>query len=60
MTWIIAETASTVGVSVFIAAMAAITLLSAWFLPETNSKAVREDPDAVPGIHTVTAACRRA
>ncbi|MFT4044174.1 MAG: MFS transporter [Gordonia sp. (in: high G+C Gram-positive bacteria)] len=50
MTWIIAETASTTGVAVYIAAMAAITLVCAWRLPETNGKAVRDDPDALPGI----------
>ncbi|WP_019203255.1 MFS transporter [Tsukamurella sp. 1534] len=50
MTWIIAETASTTGVSVYLGAMAVITFLSAYFLTETNPKAVREDPNAVPGI----------
>ncbi|AOD21106.1 MFS transporter [Rhodococcus sp. D-6] len=50
MTWIVAETASTVGVSIYIGAMAAVTLVCAWLLPETNHRVVREDPDAVPGI----------
>ncbi|GAA1005546.1 MFS transporter [Nocardiopsis tropica] len=50
MTWIIAETGSTWGVSLYLAAMGLVTLLSAWFLPETNPAAVREDPTAVPGV----------
>jgi MFS family permease len=50
MTWIIAETGSTVGVSVYLMAMGVITLLCAYFLIETNPKAVREDPNAVPGV----------
>lgn len=50
MTWIIAETGSTTGVSVYIAAMAVVTLVSAWLLPETNGPEVRNDPNAVPGL----------
>lgn len=49
MTAIIADTRSTSGVSLFLIVMAAITLASAFFLRETNSREVREDPDAVPG-----------
>lgn len=50
MTAIIAKTQSTVGVSVYLAAMGVITLLCAYFLTETNPKSVREDQEAVPGI----------
>lgn len=50
MTWIIAETASTAGVSLYMAAMAALTAYCAWLLPETNDAQVRADPNAVPGI----------
>ncbi|WP_040518616.1 MFS transporter [Gordonia neofelifaecis] len=52
MTWIIAETASTAGVSIYLAAMALVTVYCAWRLPETNSEAVRTDPEAVPGLPT--------
>lgn len=55
MTWIIAETASTTGVSLYLGAMGLITLLSAYFLVETNPKAVRDDPNAVPGVPATTA-----
>ncbi|GAC80274.1 Sugar phosphate permease [Gordonia malaquae] len=50
MTWIIAETASTAGVSLYLAAMAVVTMYCAWRLPETNAEAVRNDPVAVPGL----------
>jgi hypothetical protein len=50
MTWIIAETASTAGVSLYLAAMAVVTMYCAWRLPETNTEAVRNDPVAVPGL----------
>ncbi|MFT3899142.1 MAG: MFS transporter [Gordonia sp. (in: high G+C Gram-positive bacteria)] len=50
MTWIIARTASTTGVSVYLGAMALITVVCAYVLPETNPEAVRADPDAVPGV----------
>ncbi|MFI1239575.1 MFS transporter [Nocardia salmonicida] len=49
MTAIIAETGSTTGVSLFLMAMGLITVFSAWKLRETNTPAVREDPEAVPG-----------
>lgn len=52
MTAIIADTRSTVGVSLFLIAMAAITLASAFFLKETNPAEVRNDPTAVPGRAT--------
>ncbi|TQM01830.1 MFS transporter [Pseudonocardia kunmingensis] len=52
MTAIIAQTRSTVGVALFLIAMAAITLASAFFLEETNPAAVRNDPAAVPGRAT--------
>lgn len=50
MTAIIAETQSSTFVSVYLAAMGLVTLASAYFLKETNGRAVREDPNAVPGI----------
>ncbi len=50
MTWVIAETGSTWGVSLYLAAMGLVTLLSAWYLPESNPAATREDPLAVPGV----------
>ncbi|MHA6622406.1 MFS transporter [Pseudonocardia sp. DLS-67] len=52
MTAIIAETRSTTGVAVYLIAMAAITLASAYFLKETNPAEVRNDPTAVPGRAT--------
>jgi MFS family permease len=51
MTALIAETGSTVPVAAYIMAMGLITFTSAWFLPETNSAEVRDDPQAVPGTH---------
>ncbi|MEV0948263.1 MFS transporter [Rhodococcus sp. NPDC049939] len=51
MTALIAETGSTVPVSIFIALMGLVTLLSAWKLRETNPAEVRNDPTAVPGAH---------
>ena len=51
MTAIIAQTGATTGVSVYITVMALLTLGSALALPETNPRAVREDPRAVPGVH---------
>jgi MFS family permease len=51
MTDLIAQTGSTMPVAAFIMAMGLITVASAWFLPETNSAEVRNDPDAVPGVH---------
>ncbi|MEV0075984.1 MFS transporter [Nocardia neocaledoniensis] len=51
MTAIIANTGSTTGVSVFLLAMALITVASAWLLRETNPAEVRDDPAAVPGVH---------
>lgn len=51
MTWLIAANqGATWGVSIYLLAMGAITLVSAWLLPETNPAAVRRDPHAVPGI----------
>ncbi|MFT4088731.1 MAG: MFS transporter [Gordonia sp. (in: high G+C Gram-positive bacteria)] len=51
MTWLIAaNNGATWGVSIYLLAMGAITIVSAWLLPETNPKAVRDDPHAVPGI----------
>ncbi|WP_248491744.1 MFS transporter [Tsukamurella sp. PLM1] len=50
MTAIIAETQSSTFVSVYLAAMGLVTFASAYFLKETNGKAVREDPEAVPGV----------
>ncbi|MBF6440285.1 MFS transporter [Nocardia cyriacigeorgica] len=49
MTALIANTGSTVLVSVYLAAMGLVTVFSAWVLQETNSAAVRADPQAVPG-----------
>ncbi|MTD55165.1 MFS transporter [Amycolatopsis pithecellobii] len=49
MTALIAKTGSTVPVAVYIMLMGLITFASAWFLPETNSAEIRDDPQAVPG-----------
>lgn len=51
MTAIIAQTGSTTGVSMYMAAMAILTLLSAFFLPETNTKDIRQEPAAIPGTN---------
>ncbi|OEV08224.1 MFS transporter [Streptomyces nanshensis] len=51
MTALIAKTGSTMPVAAYIAAMGLITFASAWFLPETNSAEVRNDPHAIPGTH---------
>jgi MFS family permease len=51
MTALIAKTGSTVPVALYITLMGVITFASAWFLPETNTAEVREDPHAVPGAH---------
>ncbi|WP_372660440.1 MFS transporter [Amycolatopsis kentuckyensis] len=51
MTALIAKTGSTWPVAAYITLMGLITFASAWFLPETNPAAVREDPEAVPGAH---------
>jgi MFS family permease len=49
MTALIARTGSTLPVAAFIMVMGLVTVASAWFLPETNSAVVRNDPHAVPG-----------
>ncbi|WP_112469197.1 MFS transporter [Streptomyces triticisoli] len=51
MTALIAKTGSTMPVAAYIMVMGLITFASAWFLPETNSAEVRNDPHAVPGAH---------
>jgi MFS family permease len=51
MTALIAKTGSTLPVAAFIMVMGLVTVACAWFLPETNSAAVRNDPHAVPGAH---------
>lgn len=51
MTALIADTGSTIPVAVYIALMGMITFASAWFLPETNTAEVRNDPRAIPGTH---------
>ncbi|WP_247614427.1 MFS transporter [Streptomyces tagetis] len=51
MTALIAETGSTVPVAVYIMVMGLITFASAWFLPETNTAEIRDDPHAIPGTH---------
>lgn len=51
MTYLIAQTGSTMPVAAFIMAMGLITVASAWFLPETNPAEIRHDPGAVPGTH---------
>ncbi|MFE7169802.1 MFS transporter [Streptomyces sp. NPDC057616] len=51
MTALIAKTGSTLPVAVYIMLMGLITFASAWFLPETNSAEVRDDPNATPGAH---------
>ncbi|MBO0802725.1 MAG: MHS family MFS transporter [Nocardiopsaceae bacterium] len=49
MTYLIAQTGSTMPVAAFILAMGLVTFATAWFLPETNTAEVRRDPHAVPG-----------
>lgn len=49
MTALIARTGSTVPVAAYILLMGLITFVSAWFLPETNTAEVRDDPLAIPG-----------
>ncbi|MBF6215270.1 MHS family MFS transporter [Nocardia puris] len=51
MTALIANTGTTVLVSVYLALMGLITVFSAWVLKETNPPEVRNDPKAVPGEH---------
>jgi MFS family permease len=51
MTALIAGTGSTLPVAGYIALMGLITFACAWFLPETNTADVRNDPLAVPGAH---------
>ncbi|PRY36909.1 MFS transporter [Umezawaea tangerina] len=51
MTALIAKTGSTIPVAAYIAVMGLITFASAWFLPETNTAEIREDPLALPGSH---------
>ncbi|HEY2695570.1 MAG TPA: MFS transporter [Pseudonocardiaceae bacterium] len=51
MTALIASTGSTIPVAAYIALMGLITFVSAWFLPETNTAEVRNDPHAIPGAH---------
>ncbi|MCS7478042.1 MFS transporter [Umezawaea endophytica] len=51
MTALIAKTGSTAPVAAYILAMGLITFASAWFLPETNTAEVRDDPHAIPGTH---------
>jgi MFS family permease len=51
MTALIAQTGSTMPVAGYIMAMGLITFVCAWFLPETNTAEVRNDPLAVPGTH---------
>jgi MFS family permease len=49
MTALIAKTGSTMPVAGYIALMGLITFVCAWFLPETNTAAVRNDLHAIPG-----------
>lgn len=51
MTALIAKTGSTMPVAAYIMVMGLITVVCAWFLPETNPAEVRDDPHAVPGTH---------
>jgi len=54
-TFLIASTGSTALVSAYVALAAAITILCAWKLPETNSASVRADPTGVPGAALTSA-----
>jgi MFS family permease len=49
MTALIARTGSTMPVAAYIMVMGLITFACAWFLPETNTAEVRNDPHAIPG-----------
>ncbi|UZD62721.1 hypothetical protein [Brevibacterium sp. JSBI002] len=52
MTWLIAKMdGSTLGITLFVCAMALITVVSTLALKETNPKSVRQSPTAVPGEH---------
>jgi hypothetical protein len=51
MTALIAMTGSAMPVAAHIMAMGLITFAGAWFLPETNSADVRNDPHAIPGTY---------
>ncbi|MFD2419423.1 MFS transporter [Amycolatopsis pigmentata] len=51
MTALIAKAGSTIPVAAYIMLMGLITFASAWFLPETNTTEVRNEPQAVPGTH---------
>jgi MFS family permease len=51
MTALIAKTGSTAPVAAYIMVMGLITFACAWFLPETNTAEVRNDPEAIPGTH---------
>ena len=50
MTALIAQTGTTTLVAAFVALMGVVTFGSAWKLRETNPVAVREDPNALPGV----------
>ena len=55
MTWLIAKMdGSTLGITLFVCAMALITVVSTLALKETNPKSVRQSPTAVPGEHLRT------
>ena len=57
MTWLIAKMdGSTLGITLFVCAMALITVVSTLALKETNPKSVRQSPTAVPGEHLRTEA----
>ena len=49
MASVVEETGSTNGVAIYMIALSILTIIGAVFLPETNPKAVREDPNAAPG-----------
>jgi hypothetical protein len=51
MTALIAKTGSTTPVAAYIMVMGLITFACAWFLPETNTAEIRDDPEAIPGTH---------
>ena len=59
MTALIASTGSTLPVAGYIMLMGLITFVSAWFLPETNTAAVRDDPSAIPGVQLYSVAAER-
>ncbi|QEH92590.1 MHS family MFS transporter [Dermacoccus abyssi] len=50
MATVIEKTGSTNGIAAYMVLLGVLTAVGAFFLPETNPKEVRDDPNALPGI----------